>query len=774
FTADPHGTPGTRLYRTGDLARRLPDGTLDFLGRVDHQVKLRGMRVEPGEIESAMLSHDGLGDAAVVADTDARGEQRLIGYLVPSRTTAAPVRTLLALERSGRAEGVPRMTFPNGTRVFYRNRAETEFLYEEIWANEEYLRHGVTIPEDACVFDVGAHIGMFTLYAAARAPKGVVHSFEPIPDLFRVLGLNTELHGVNARLHPVGLSDAEGTVEFVHYPQLSILSGRYANEDQDRAVVTTYTEQAWDGITAPGAQDERALFDELVTERMRREVVSCRVRTLSRTIREEGVERIDLLKIDAEKSEKDILDGIEDEHWPIIGQIVAEVHDIGDRVREITSLLRGKGFHVTEHSTSQLDRTRLVTLYAVREPRGTGTPEAPAAHWSDPALLAEDVRAHLRERLPLSMVPDALVVLDALPLTPNGKLDRRALPAPGRTDRGPRRPPGDRREEVLCRLYAEILGVPEVGVDDDFFELGGQSLLAIRLMSRIRAELGGDLGIRVLFECPTVASLAGRIGEGAGRDDAAVLLPIRARGTAAPLFCVHELYGLSWVYRRLTEYIPEDVPVYGLQARGILEPDLMPRSLEEMALDYAARIRSVAPSGPYRLLGWSSGGNVAHAVATALQRQGEEVSFLALLDSYVPEWHRGRGDDDEEQVLRRIVEFLGRDDGQACDRERVLALLREEHGGWEHVVGDWVFGAFLDAAVNTRGIVRESRPEVFTGDVLFFSAERTGPGHHDPCRGWEPYVAGRVERHPVPGEHNDMLDHPAVAEIGAVLARKLA
>ncbi|MEO3876738.1 amino acid adenylation domain-containing protein, partial [Nonomuraea sp. B12E4] len=771
FVANPYGTPGTRLYRTGDLARRLPDGTLDFLGRVDHQVKLRGVRIELGEVESTMLTHDALAEAAVTVDVDRRGEQRLIGYLVPDRTSAAPVRTLLTLERSGRAEGVPHLTFPDGTCVFYRNRSETEFLREEIWEGEEYLRNGIAIPEDACVFDVGAHIGMFTLYVAARAPKGVVHSFEPIPDLFQVLALNAELHGVNARLHPMGLSDTAGTVEFAYYPELSILSGLYADEDEDRAVVKAYTEQAWEEAAAPGAEDVRTLMDELVTDRMRQEIVSCEVRTLSQLIRETGVDRIDLLKIDAEKSERDILRGIEDAHWPIIDQIVAEVHDVGDRLHEITELLRAKGFQVATGSTSALDRTHLVTLYAVREARETAAP-VPVPRWSDPARLVDDVREHLRDRLPPSMVPDALVVLDALPLTPNGKLDRRALPAPGRTDRRAHRAPRTRREEVLCRLFGEILGIPEVGIDDDFFELGGQSLLAIRLMSRVRAELGGELSIKAVFEAPTVASLADRIGGRNSREDVAVLLPIRAEGSEPPLFCVHELYGLSWVYRRLAGYVPAEVPVYGLQARGILEPDKSPRSVEEMALDYVARIRSVAPRGPYRLLGWSSGGNVAHAVATALQRQGDEVALLALLDSYVPEWHRGQSHDDEDAVLHRIVEFLGRADGREWDREGVLALLREEYGGWEQL-GEWIFPAFVDAAVTTRAIVRESEPEVFKGDMLFFSAEHPGSERHGPHHGWAPYVTGQVERHPVPGEHNDMMEQPAIAEIGAVLARRL-
>src|SRR5262249_54993904 len=148
--------------------------------------------------------------------------------------------------------------------------------------------------------------------------------------------------------------------------------------------------------------------------------------------------------------------------------------------------------------------------------------------------------------------------------------------------RGPRTP----QEEVLCALFAEVLGVARLGIDDNFFELGGHSLLATRLISRIRASLDVELAIRELFEAPTVAALGRRLSAGEkARSDLEVLLPIRLAGTSRPLFCIHPAVGLSWSYSRLISHIPSDYPIYALQARNLLQGNVIPDSVEDMAED---------------------------------------------------------------------------------------------------------------------------------------------------------------------------------------------
>ncbi len=257
---------------------------------------------------------------------------------------------------------------------------------------------------------------------------------------------------------------------------------------------------------------------------------------------------------------------------------------------------------------------------------GYVVPDAGAA--VDTAAL----RQRLRASLPEYMVPAALVVLDALPLTSNGKLDHRALPAPEYRSvegRSPRTP----REETLCRLFAEVLGLDLVGLDDGFFDLGGHSLLAVRLVERVRAELGEELGVRDLFAAPTVADLAVRLAARGGREPMERLLPLRAAGTGRPVFCVHPGSGMSWCYSGLVRHLPADIPVYGVQAAGLDGDGRLPATLEEMAAEYADLIQEAQPEGPYRLLGWSLGGNVAFAMAGELRARGQEVE---LLPSWTP------------------------------------------------------------------------------------------------------------------------------------------
>ncbi|MFE7676743.1 amino acid adenylation domain-containing protein, partial [Streptomyces albidoflavus] len=517
FVADPYGAPGERMYRTGDLARWRADGVLEFAGRVDHQVKIAGQRVELGEIEAVLAAHPGV-SGAVVTSTTAPGQSRarLTGYVVPDAVTAGPVRRWHELTE-GAAVELHRHTLPNGMAVAARNRAETDFVYEEVFQRREYFQHGIGLPADAVVFDVGAHIGLFSLAVSQQAPRSTIYAFEPIPELAEMLRANMALYDVDARLFECGLAARPGAAEFTYYPDLSILSGRFASPDEERAVVEAFVRSDLTSTAHTGEEWDNALR-ELVTDRLRHHRITRPLRTLSEVIREHDVHRIDLLKIDAEKSELEILHGIDTEHWPLIGQMVLEVHDVHDRVNTITTLLKGHGFNVTAEASPALDGTGLVALYATRHqttpttPADTATPAdvtAAAGQWNDPDRLFHDVREYLREQLPGHMVPASLLALARLPLTANGKVDRTALPAPepvtdpAAAAQGPR----NHLEQTLHDLFTQVLGLPATGIDESFFDLGGDSIMSIQLVTRARAA-GLLLTPHEVFQHKTIAALA--------------------------------------------------------------------------------------------------------------------------------------------------------------------------------------------------------------------------------------------------------------------------
>ena len=371
---------------------------------------------------------------------------------------------------------------------------------------------------------------------------------------------------------------------------------------------------------------------------------------------------------------------------------------------------------------------------------------------ADRAIDVAALRGQLGASLPDYMVPSGIVVLASLPLTPNGKLDRGALPAPDLTPQVVRLP-RTFQEEALCTQFAEVLGLHEVGIDDNFFALGGNSLLAIRLISRIRATLNVEIAIRNLFEAPTVDALAKHIhAGGATRSDLEVLLPLRTGGSSPPLFCIHPASGFSWIYSRLIRHIPSDHPLYALQIRNLSKPDILPETVEEMAADYASVIRSVQPNGPYNLLGWSMGGLVAYAIATHLQKAGQEVAVLALLDSYPLEVFPS----DWDATARPLQEMMD-------------ALRREGH--WVSGFSEDHFRDIVEAYYNNIRIVKKFAPQRFHGDVLLFTS--TSVENISPLEAWKPYVSGEIKIVQTECDHDAMLNSPAAAKIGIVLTAEL-
>ncbi|MER7535781.1 amino acid adenylation domain-containing protein [Streptomyces sp. NPDC097704] len=410
-------------------------------------------------------------------------------------------------------------------------------------------------------------------------------------------------------------------------------------------------------------------------------------------------------------------------------------------------------------------------LVVVREDRpgekslvGYVVPRADASATSGPSVTGAELLDAVRTTLPEHLVPSAVVVLDALPLTVNGKPDRAALPAPHRpvAAEGGRKP-RSAREEVLCGLFAEILDVPEVGIDDNFFALGGHSLLGVRLVNRIRGVLGIERTVRDLFRLPTPAGLLG-LPEDDGDGTAAalgVLLPLSTRGTRRPLFCVHPGTGVGWAYAGLARHLGDDQPLYALQARALSEPGHRPRSVEAMADDYLEQIRQVQPWGPYRLLGWSYGGLVAHTMAVRLREAGERVELLALMDVH--------------QTGPGSVSVLPPEERAAKARDLAEALkeIRREDpvlAGFS----DAELRAVLHASETHAALMAQHVPGVADTDTVFFTARRPGEREGALAATWIPFTEGVVDNHTVECGHLQMTEPEPLETIGRIVAEKLS
>ncbi|SDS75748.1 amino acid adenylation domain-containing protein [Brevibacterium sandarakinum] len=392
--------------------------------------------------------------------------------------------------------------------------------------------------------------------------------------------------------------------------------------------------------------------------------------------------------------------------------------------------------------------------------------------------LADKARRHVRSIVPSYMVPPRVVALDEIPLTAHGKIDESALPDASQAVVGSRSAPRTPHEDTVATIFAEVLTLPRVGVDESFFELGGHSFLARPLIAAVNDALGAELSVQSLFRSPTVEQLVADADAGTADsigDSLQRLLPLRTAGAKPPLFAVHPATGISWGFAAMLHGLDPQRPLIGLQMPGLAPGDpeeITASTLTELADDYITQMRTVQPQGPYHLLGWSFGGILAHRLATRLQEMGEEVAFLGILDAY-PAGQETNADVGEGAQL--WVDYLGanhpdvRVGAEGLDDERALEVLRENGDPLGNVSPETI--AAMTAGFFTMArLIREAPIERFNGDLVHFAATQDVPAGTPTAESWRPYVTGHIHVTEVPARHGDMLSATALSEILPVLA----
>ena len=460
----------------------------------------------------------------------------------------------------------------------------------------------------------------------------------------------------------------------------------------------------------------------------------------------------------------------DDGNIEFIGRMDEQVKIRGYRIElgEIESTLLqelGESLHQVavipqERSTAKNSNDTYLVAYIV-ERTDTESSQSNSNGSVPPFLNDVQIKTLLARRLPEYMVPSLFVRLPSLPLTVNGKIDRKALPVPQLSENtSPYHEPITDLEILLCSLFSEVIGVSRVSLEDNFFEIGGHSLLAMRLIARVQQLTLYELPLRTLFESPTVRALAQVIQE---QKQLAYrpLLPLRKTGDRPPLFCIHPGGGSGTVYKILTDALAIEQPVWALQARGIEAHETYHDTLDQMVKDYVAALKEVQSTGPYNILGYSFGGIVAHEMACLLERQGEFVSSLILLDVQTIFAKFDNKKDVEQQLLKNLANDLCLDP-EICSVDNDLFLAKVK----DHLVNVGMapestpidmIKRMLTQSINCQVLTSGHQIQKCQAPILLIRANEDLAPSDPAAFDWTQYTSSAVEIASVQAKHTDML-----------------
>jgi amino acid adenylation domain-containing protein len=391
-----------------------------------------------------------------------------------------------------------------------------------------------------------------------------------------------------------------------------------------------------------------------------------------------------------------------------------------------------------------------------------------------------ELRSFLKTKLTDYAIPSAFEILETLPLTPNNKLDRKRLPEPSRENITVV-PPRDELELQLTHIWEKALGTQPVGIRDNFFDLGGHSLIALQLFAQIEQIWNRRLSWGILFESSTIAEIAAIIRQEETESIWSPLVLLKSGKNKPPLFCIHALGGTLFSYYDLVRRLGEDRPIYGLQAQGIDGKQQPLDRIEDMASYFIQSIQTIQPHGPYALIGHSFGGIVAFEIARQLTNRGEQVDFLGLLDIRSPTL----GQDTISLKKWLILHFNELQQLQLKDQikyfaDKVFHRISLGTKGYAEGYKDMMtkklssFEMFKPELLNILDsnlqATKNYLPQVYSGRATLFWCEYQSLYiERYPDLGWGQLVTGGVDTVYIPGEHLSLMEEPHVR----VLAEKL-
>lgn len=402
--------------------------------------------------------------------------------------------------------------------------------------------------------------------------------------------------------------------------------------------------------------------------------------------------------------------------------------------------------------------------------------ESPAA-----PVEAGAVMSHVRERLPDFMIPSAIVVMAEFPMTPNRKIDRNNLPDPQGEVQEHYEAPRDSLELQVAEAFAEVLNRPRVGLRENFFEMGGHSLMILNLVSAIRERLDVDLPVPILFQANTVEMVAAFIRDSGAGFATGPLVALKANGSKNPLFLVHAVGGEVVGYTSLSQLMDPERPLYAFEAKGLHGNEQPLDRLEDLAASYIEAMREKQPQGPYLLGGWSLGGVIALEMARQLLAAGETVSPLVMLDTWLSVCDRDLSEadmligfmQDRVQLRGSELESVYKAIQQEQPQDH-LAFIQSQMEALGREFSDFELARlkrlYQTSSANTRAAA-QYKPQPYGQPVfLFQETDHHRQNPQDPRSGsrWRA-VAPQVQIRDVPGGHYAMLSHPDHVKVLAQL-----